>query len=259
MKIRLALAVLVVLALAATTAYAATVRISEGNFATEDWTRTLVTGAETGQSCNFRTDGTPATQGVHPSPKKSASNQLSWAGLGMNAFDGRKLSTITTFKIRVMGYEGDGTAWEPPSIYIQASKDGLNQRNCRFLPYASYGRSGIGAYTTYDMIGASAKWFNMIDATVKTWSGYLASYPNAQFDSSVTTALPGGKTFNVMDGCAINQEIQYGSSARGTVDWVEIGFAGEEPTVFDFVVPEPGSILALATGLIGFIGLRKRF
>jgi hypothetical protein len=110
------------------------------------------------------------------------------------------------------------------------------------------------------LLSPTAKWYSKIDGTIKTgWSQVLAISATLQFDSTVTTSVPGSNVFNVFNGCSQNGEIGYGSSARGMIDWVEIGFSGEESTIFDFVVPEPGSILALATGLIGFIGLRRRF
>ena len=262
MKIRTAIAVLILLAFAVA-ATAATVRVSESNYAALGWTKTLKTGAETGQAVTFmaRTDTVPAgVQGVQCSPKKSTTAGLSWAGLGMDAFQGRMVSSITVFKLRTNGFEGDGTAWEPPSVYLGLSKDGTNQRSLRYLPYASTSRGTSWNYYEYDLMSPTSKWYSKIDGTIKTgWAGVLGVSATLQFDNTVTTPLPGGNSFNVFNGCSQNGEIAYGSSARGMVDWVEIGFAGEESTIYDFVVPEPGSLLALATGLIGFIGLRKRF
>ncbi len=237
MKLKIAAVLLITLCLAAGAAQAETVKITANNYDSLGWTKTLKTGPEPGQAVNFemRSTTTPKYVGaVTCSPKKSQSNNLAWAGLSANLFEGRLLSEVTHFRIRTCGFEGDGSSWEPPSIYLQGSKDGLNQRNIRFLPYASTSRGASWTFYEYDLMGPNSKWFCMIDGTVRTWQQVLAAWPNWQFDSTVTTPLPSGQTFNVFNGCAINQEVTYGSSARGMVDWVEIGFSSGEFYRFDF-------------------------
>jgi hypothetical protein len=255
-----ALVALGVLALSAV-ALADTIVVGEHNYAALGWTITVKAGPEGPGYVKFRARGDtipPLVEGIECAPRKSLANNLAWAGLSTNMFDGIALSTITHFKIRTAGFEGDGSAWEPPSVYLQISKDGTNQRNIRFLPYASYGRGTNWTFYEYDLIGPNAKWFCMIDAKVRTWAEVLTAWPAAIFDSTVTTPLPSGQVFNIFDGCAINEEVKYGSSARGMVDWVEIGFSNGTFYRFDFVVPEPGSIFALTTGLIGLIGFARR-
>jgi hypothetical protein len=262
MKIRIALAILVVLVFAATTAYAATVRVSESNYAALGWTKALRNGgAEGGQSCNFRRDsGTdPAyVEGVQPICKKCNSTSLSWASIGMSdSLSGVALSTITYLRIRTSAWEGDGSSYEPASIYIMATKsDGVNSRNIQALPWQTFGRGTLKKFYEYDLLNCN--WIDSSTAAIRSWSAYLTAFPGAMFHTG-TFNIPGNQLFNVFQGATLNENTKYCSSARGTFDWVDIGFAGGEVTRFDFVVPEPGSILALATGLIGFLGLRKRF
>jgi len=76
----------------------------------------------------------------------------------------------------------------------------------------------------------------------------------------VTTPLPSGQTFNVFNGCALNQEIQYGSSARGMVDWVEIGFSNGEFHRFDFSIPSYALNNRAATdSIIGAPGVQAHY
>ena len=94
MKIRTAIAVLILLAFAVA-ATAATVRVSNSNYTALGWKKTLVTGAEIGQSVTFdmRTNTIPPNvEEIVCNPKKSTTAGLSWAGLGMDAFQGRTAS-----------------------------------------------------------------------------------------------------------------------------------------------------------------------
>jgi hypothetical protein len=49
----------------------------------------------------------------------------------------------------------------------------------------------------------------------------------------------------------------YNNAARGCVDWFTVGVNGAD-TTFYLGVPEPSSILALAGGLLGLIGIYRR-
>jgi len=171
MRFKIVIAILCLLAFTAATAYAATIKISESNFTDLGWKRTLKNGgAEAGQSAAFRRDlgSTPSlVEGVAPTCKKCSSTSLSWASMSMNFPTGTALSTITTFKIRTCGFEGDGTAWEPPSIYLMCTKsDGVNSRNIQALPYATYGRATSWTFNTYDLLG-NCKWIDSSTAAIR--------------------------------------------------------------------------------------------
>jgi len=97
-------------------------------------------------------------------------------------------------------------------------------------------------------------------------SAPLAAWPNLTFATaadiaSMDSASPNylGKSFGLGYAHWINEVSAYSDSARGLVDWFEVGVDGVTTRYYLNEVPEPGSILALAAGLVGFIGLRRRF
>lgn len=274
MRVKIAIAILCLLAFTAATAYATTIRVSDSNYANLGWKKTtiLAAGGEAGQQVGFRGPGQGTlpdnAEGVHPICKKTDSTHFNWASLSMNFANGIQLDTITTLKIRVTGYEGDGTSWEPPSVFLGVTKDGTNSRNLRALPYATYGRGTAKTFYTYDLLG-SCKWQDSSSALVRTWTSTMAWIPDARLDcqtkawetvtrTGVTWQTPSRNNFEIFEGATMNEDTKYSSSARGTVDWVEIGFADGTNYVFDFVVPEPASFLALLTGALGILAVRRR-
>jgi len=260
MRFKIVIAILCILAFTAATAYAATVRISNSNYAGLGWVKgTRNGGAESGQGVSFRMDlsTTPSyVEGAQPMCKKCSSTSLSWASIGKNFTAGTLLSTITTLKIRTSGWEGDGSSWEPASIYIGCTKDGTNSRNIQALPWATYGRGTAKQFYEYNLLG-NCKWIDSSTAAIRTWTSTMATFTSLQFGFG-TFLVPGSQNFNVFQGATLNENTKYCSSARGTFDWVEIGFANGDDYIYDFVVPEPSSILALFTGVVGLVALRRR-
>jgi len=64
----------------------------------------------------------------------------------------------------------------------------------------------------------------------------LAAYPDMMLVTDATAAgwdVPSGQSFNVASGALYNEMNQYFSSARGVVDWIDVGIDGEV-TRFDF-------------------------
>jgi hypothetical protein len=261
MRLKIAIAILCLLAFTAVTAYAATIRVSETSYADLGWKKTTVQNStEVPYWPNFRSEGstTPAyVESINVKPGKCQNaGRHNWSGISKNFAAGTLVSTITTFKIRTCSYQGSGTTYEPPSIYLGVSNDGVNDRCIRYLPWASTTRGNSYQYYEYDLADPNGKWYQHISGTVSTLSAILGAAPMLQFYTA--TALPGGDNFHVFNGSTQNQEDQYGNSTWGNVDWVEIGFADGSDYIYDFVVPEPSSILALFTGIVGIAALRRR-
>lgn len=207
--------------------------------------------------------------GIQFSPGRSGSNDWSWAGIGTSLFDGKTLASITSLKIRVYGAEGDGSVWQCPSFHFILAKapGNLSNRFLTWVPWDDGTPRAPGQWNTYDAM-TDGKWIvSWTGASYTTLAAAQAAIPlgyfaNASEIATMYSSHPSNKAFNVMSGSWINNETQYFSSARGTVDWFEVGFNGVS-TTYDLgdaapAVPEPGSIVALATGLVGLVGLRRR-
>ena len=241
MRVKIAIAILCLFAFTVVAAYAETVKITEGNYVALGWKKTTKVGPEPGQSVTFmqRADTSPGyVPGLQTSPKKSETNNRAWAGLSTMIAPGTLLSTVNHFRVRTAGFEGDGAEWEPPSIYVGVTRDGTNARNLRALPYATFGRASSWTFYEYDLL--NTKWIcNVATTPVKTWSEWPTLYPNLQFSTEAQcSGIPSSQNFNAFSGVAINEEVKYGSSVRGMIDWVEIGFTDGAFYKFDFAVSE---------------------
>jgi hypothetical protein len=267
MKIKIVLAVLVIVALATAT-QAATIKMNVSTLGSNGWAAfTKSSVAEPGASVTDRL-GLAGADGIQFSPKKMSSSDLAFAGIGTNAWAGLTLNDFTELKITTYGIEGDGSVWTCPTFSITSQKSSTNTSalNAVFLPWlakpATEGGSTRPAYTqaagawhTYDAMGPNACWYVPAYGYYYSWAG-LKSARGAMY---LITSGISGLSFNVGACPQTGSDAQWFSSARGVVDAFTVGVNGVSNTYDLGPVPEPGSILALATGLIGFLGLRKRF
>jgi len=200
--------------------------------------------------------------GFQFSPGKSAVNDLAWAGVSTGSFAGIKASQITSLKIKSYGNEGDGTTWQPPAFQFALQKAPTNASNraAIWLPWDGETRLP-GQWNEIDALTTGTWKIPWIGGTYTDFAAMLAAYPDLTFadDTVAATWLPSGQSFNVASGAAYNDMIQYFSSARGSVAWIEVGIDGNV-TKYDFadVVPEPSSIVGLAAGMMGMLGVIRR-
>lgn len=257
MKLKIVMAVVCLFAMC-TMASADTQRISESNFTALGWTETLISGRETGQFVDPNTY--LGTQCFVFQPKGTPPG--GWAGLSTGMLAGKDLKTVTTFKLRTLGVEGDGTVYQPPTVRLVFDNGAGGMRGVTYLPWVSPNPRGtVWTWYEYDLL-AGGSWEEYVDGyPLLNWTSLMAKYPAAILGTDAQAAsegTPGGQSFVVASGARDSHEFAWFSSARGAVDWVEIGFADGSLYTFDFVVPEPGSILALMTGLAGLAAFRRR-
>jgi hypothetical protein len=94
-----------------------------------------------------------------------------------------------------------------------------------------------------------------------TWANMVAALGDCQIGGlpNAYGAAWRGQAFSVGFGVYDSSNAKYNSDARGLVDWFDVGVGGQTTTYYLNEVPEPASVLALVTGLIGFVGLRRKF
>lgn len=196
-----------------------------------------------------------------------------WASISTAQFDGVQLSRLTALTMRVSGFEGAGTEWQPPHFAFALTDSAGNHRCAEWIPWADGiprdpGNSVDGHWNTYDALVDGqwyVPWYNSVAphyGRFSTVASMLATFPTLVFvDPSAISGTEGfyGTSFNVGYACWVTDVNPYSNDARGLVDWFDVGIDGATTRYYLNEVPEPGSLLALATGLIGFLGLRRRF
>lgn len=259
MRVKVAIAIVCLLAFTLTTAYAVEIKVNNSNFAALGWKTTLKTGkAGYPGSISFqlRSETTPPwVEGLLCYSNKSTSASVGWSGLSKTFTPGTRLDTITTLSTFTCATQGAGN--EPACIYLGVVVGGVSH-NIRALPHTTLGRPVNWTMAQYDLLG-SMKWRDETDGLIYTWTGFLTAYPTAQLATEAeSTGLPSGQNFNCFVGGATSGELALAQDGRGLMDWVDIGFGTEEVVRYNFDAPEPSSILALFTGVVGLLALRRR-
>ncbi len=188
--------------------------------------------------------------------------QFEWAGLSTEAFAGKTLASITSLRIRNYGVSGDNAAsWQPPTFTWVVDKGDSNQRCITWIPWSAGNAREPGLWHEYDA-ALTGQW--LVEETgvkYNSLAALKAALPSAYFEYTAELPIDWGyasqQAFNVGNCPLYDVDRAYFTSARGYVDWFEVGVNGVV-TRYDLgVVPEPGSLALLAVGL-GLVALRRR-
>lgn len=170
------------------------------------------------------------------------------------------INQITALNARIAVIEGD-VNYQAPKFVLKLFKaaDNLSDRTLEWVPFSDGVTRVINTWYTMDALVDGSWICPNTGATYTTFAAAVAALPAGVITSANTywPNLPYG--FSIGSNNWVSNVTQYNDNSRGVCDWFEIGIDGAT-TRYDLAdVPEPGSLLALATGLIGFLGLRKRF
>lgn len=179
--------------------------------------------------------------------------------LGTNNLAGLPLSSITALNIRLLYIEGDQSAQAPKFILkLQKTPTDVSDRSLEWIPFSDGITKQTNVWMDLDAMVDGSWICPNVGTTYTTLAGALAAYPGLQFTSDLTYYPLLTYAFSVGHNRWVSNTNIYNDNNRGMVDWFEIGINGVT-TRYDLAdVPEPGSLIALAAGLVGFIGLRRR-
>lgn len=248
--------------LAASAASAADVSLYATDLSGTGWNTVVVPDSGGRGSVTDRLWGTePVMQFTNGNKELTA---RCWAAISTDNYAGVAASQITSLKIRVYGIEGDGTAWQPPTFLFAFAKapTSLSNRFAEWIPWADGTPRETGVWKEYDAMTDGQWSIPWVGGSYSTFAAMVAAYPDMYFanDTEVQTMMAGfaGHSVSVGHFDWINNVNTYHDSARGVVDWFEVGIDGDVTKFYLNEVPEPASVALLAMGMAGLIGIRRR-
>jgi len=182
------------------------------------------------------------------------------AVLGTDNYNGLLLSQITALKARLLYIEGDQSPQPPKFILkLQRAPDNVSDRTLEWIPFSD----GISVQTNVWMeldAMVDGSWIcpNATNRIFLRLADALVAYPSLMFANNAGTWPLIPYSFNLGQDNWVSNVTKYNDNERGVCDWFEVGVGGVTTRYDLYDVPEPGSLIALATGLIGFVGLRRR-
>jgi hypothetical protein len=248
----------------ASVAGAATIYMDVSQLGTYGWDSVVIKDSSGRGDVNNRTDA--GVDGIQFTNGDQNKTRGCAAVISTAAFAGVSASSITALNIRVYGTEGDGTNWQPPVFVFPFAKapGNLSNRYAWWIPWTDGVARSPQTWQTYDALVDGTWYVPNVNVTKNTFAELLAAYPSMYFPSDADLATmgnfpAGAHSFNVgyvAGGTAFDAYVgKYSDSARGSVDWFEVGINGVT-TRYDLGVPEPATMGLLALG--GLAMLRRR-
>lgn len=273
-------------------AASADVIVNDANYASLGWVAAIENGGAVNPATIDFQPGIgmpPAGVGsLHLQTRYDDSDQLQKVYFGTNNYSGTPLADITSLKVSTYLRYRDYSVGLPPIVEL-ITFSGAQQRRWWFVPNAS--AIQFQTWQEWDLTAAGTaqgQWMLMNSSSTNykgDWAWLKTRYaspvlatPNVgdyttpysvdykysnQSGTSISFKIGAGKaiiggTEATMYNNGSGSWWQTSCGINGYVDKFVIGVSGAE-TVYDFEpVPEPGAFLALATGLVGLIGFRRR-
>ncbi len=252
--------------LAASVAGAATIGMNTSQLGTYGWNSVVIADSGGRGAVGDRVQN--GSNGIQFTNGDKDKTNSSTAMISTANYAGVAASSITALNIRVWGHEGDGSDWQAPMFVFpfQKAPGNLSNRYAFWIPWSDGVARAPQTWQTYNALTDGTWYVPNVGATFLTFASMLTAYPLMIFPTDTDLALmgkfpAGAHSFNVgyMDGGVdwVNYVGKYSDSARGTVDWFEVGINGET-TRFDLNdVPEPATLAILTIGM-GLAGIRRR-
>jgi len=270
---------LCLLALTVSIASAATINMNYAALGANGWTASVQQSAS-GHTRGALSDnsGLPnygGVPGLQFTADAAGTNKV-WSGIGSDLAVGYAFSDFNTLAITTYGFEGDNVNyWTCPTFCFSGQKAAANVSTVtlEYLPWlanpavegqttkpATARPSPVQGWHTYNALTQGC-WYLPSYGYYYSAAGFLASSRKSFYFISGASGVS-GKSFNV-GLCQENTSDDPGffSSARGEVSSFTVGINGVNggaATTYILSVPEPGSIIALMMGVVGFIGLRRK-